>query len=934
MQRIAIIGGGAAGLGAAWTLHKSDLDFVLYEAHSELGGHATTVDVPTEEGLTPVDMGVILTAPAVYPNLYAMLAELDVKTQGVAVDFGASFGPAKSFITGRPRHGQLWARVAEEAARFECAMLDVLDLPAGSPELMMPLGRVAAGYSSDFVHGVLLPLMSLFVVARTGLLQMPVAFAASYLRQVSLFSPTPWRIVQGGTRAYLRKLAARFGSRLRLAHPVACVEVCEAGVRVHDRHGAAELFDHVVLAVDAPDALALLRAPSENLAAVLSAFEYEEADVYLHSDVRVLSPHLPAALLSQYVCEDAPGADLTGQMTYNLGVALGLSSPVLVTVMAPGKPGPDPACVVSSRRFRHARVTGRALLSQRSLATLQGNGGLWFCGAYASAPTHEAALASGIAVACRLGAKLPYPTRLGAQRSLKQHAGLILPTGSTDAAPNSASPRPSKNPFLNWNFAPWRQENDYSALAVQGQIPPSIVGGSLLRVGPNPAFDPIDARRYTWFDGDGMVNEVQFAANTARFRNRYVKTLRYRLESAADRVLFGTISSAVRETTPAGWRALGLTESDVQDLLARVERKIGPTEDQYHHLFPILTGANTSIAQIGSRLLALEEAGPPYRIDPKTLATLGEDRLGGALAGPLSAHPITDPRTRETYALGYFPFPPYVRLYVIDASGDVVVTLPIDLPRPVMMHSFALSARHVVLFDFPTTYLAEDIGSTCALRWRPEHGARLGVLSRADAANGQASVKWFAVPLCWVFHVLNAFDEHRTLVLDVCRYERVPFVDAKFGEVAPASLERWRLDLETGRLSTEHIAASAEFPTLDERFRCGPHRYGYVVAQTGGALLSNTITRVDFAAQRLDSFTARQGMYVGEALFVPRTADSPEGDGHLLSMAYDALENRSEVLILDAMALGQGPVATVPLPRRVPFEFHGLFLPGRGSRGE
>lgn len=928
MHKIAIIGGGAAGLGAAWTLYKSGIDFVLYEAHRELGGHATTVDFPSADGVVPIDMSVILTAPAVYPNLYGLFADLGVTTTGVAVDFGASFGPADSFVTGRPGHGPLWARVAAEAARFEVQLLAVLDRPPGSPELLMPLRSITAGYSDDFVHKVLLPLLSLFVVARTGLLDMPLAFAASYLRLVSPFSPTPWRLVQGGTRDYLRKLAAILGLRLRLSSPVDRVALDGTDVRVTDRNGNSATYEQVVLAVDAPEALTRLEAPPEDLAKILASFEYEEADVYLHSDAGVLSPYLPPALLSQYVADPTAAADLSGAMTYNLGAALGLTSPALVTVVAPGRPGPDPRGVVSHRRFRHARVTGKAVLLQQALAGLQGRHGLWFCGAHTAAPTHEAAFASGIAVACRLGAALPYRDRASAVRSVKQHAGLILPAQSAanESTQASTSPRPSKNPFLNWNFAPWRQEDEHPALAAQGMLPPSLLGGAFLRIGPNPAFDPIDPRRYTWFDGDGMISEVRFSETGASLRSRYVKTLRYRLEAAAGRPLFGTISSAVRETTPTGWRALGLTDSEVADLQSRVERKLGPREDQYNHLYPILTGANTSLALFGSRLVALEEAGAPYRIDPSTLSTLGEDPLGGALQGPLSAHPITDPKTGETYAMGYFPFPPYVRLYVLDAGGNVTVRMPVDLPRPVMMHSFAMSTQYVALFDFPTTYLPEDIGSTCALRWRPEHGARIGVLSRAAVRAGQSDARWFQVPLCWVFHVLNAFDDSTTLVLDVCRYERIPFVDAKFGEVAPSSLERWRLDLITGRLSTERLADNAEFPTLDERFRCQPHRHGYVVTQAGGAMLPNTITHVDFAAQRLQSFTARDGLFVSEAIFVPRSADSAEGDGHLLSLAYDAIENRGEVLIMDATHLQQGPVATVRLPRRVPFGFHGLFL--------
>ena len=59
---------------------------------------------------------------------------------------------------------------------------------------------------------------------------------------------------------------------------------------------------------------------------------------------------------------------------------------------------------------------------------------------------------------------------------------------------------------------------------------------------------------------------------------------------------------------------------------------------------------------------------------------------------------------------------------------------------------------------------------------------------------------------------------------------------------------------------------------------------------------------------------------------MPRTADSAEGDGWLLAVVWRAAENRSDMLVLDATNIEDGPIATVELPVRVPFGFHGNFV--------
>lgn len=485
----------------------------------------------------------------------------------------------------------------------------------------------------------------------------------------------------------------------------------------------------------------------------------------------------------------------------------------------------------------------------------------------------------------------------------------------------------AKNTYLSINFAPVWSEDDYTDLPVKGMLPPELDGRVLVRVGPNPQFMPINPALYLWFDGDGMMNQLYFRAGRVGFRNRYVNTRRYELEHSAGRALFGGIQSMVQATEDDAWPSLGLGAAEVEDLKGRVARGEGPTEDQYRKMSLALGVANTEYLPRDGRIVVLDEAGMPCSVDPGTLGTLGVESFGDRVKDTLCAHPIIDPRTGVTYAMGYWPFKPYLHYYVIDRDGRVK-DIPIALPGAVMMHSFSVTERHVIFYDLPTTYDPRHIGTSTPLRWDLKRPARIGVMRR-DADTDE--VRWHAIPATWLFHVMNAFDQGDSVVMDVCQYPRVPMIDLP-PDPPPinAQLTRWTLNLETGAFSqlAPYVSSSCEFPTQDNRYKTRPYTQGYLVATTVGPGF-DTIVHCTFAAGAkctTESWFAGIGQFVGEAVFTPRTPDAPEGDGFLLTLVWDLVANKSSLVILDAMNVAGGPIATVSLPRRVPFDFHGVVL--------
>jgi len=163
---------------------------------------------------------------------------------------------------------------------------------------------------------------------------------------------------------------------------------------------------------------------------------------------------------------------------------------------------------------------------------------------------------------------------------------------------------------------------------------------------------------------------------------------------------------------------------------------------------------------------------------------------------------------------GYDVFgPPFLRYHEMDASGDVVHTTPIEIPRATMQHDFGVSASKVVFMDLPVVFDSElaATGASLPFRWMEEAGARLGVLDRAAPGS---EVRWVGLDPCYVFHVMNAFDEGDDVLLDVCRYEKTFDIGTggPLGSVSP-SLQRWRIrPTRTGPRSSSWTTSRSSSP--------------------------------------------------------------------------------------------------------------------------
>lgn len=448
----------------------------------------------------------------------------------------------------------------------------------------------------------------------------------------------------------------------------------------------------------------------------------------------------------------------------------------------------------------------------------------------------------------------------------------------TTTSPTTASASDAPPPHMAGNFAPVTEELTAYDLPVTGTIPSELTGW-FLRNGPNPR----DAATPHWFFGDGMVHGLRLEGGRAvSYRNRWVRT--------------STFTEGAQAVDAQGRR----------NLAAGV--------------------ANTHVVRHAGRTLALVESSFPYEIDCRPgheLETIGAYDFGGRLTTAMTAHPKTCPVTGELHFFGYGgPTPPYLTYHRADASGELVLSRPIDVPGPTMMHDFHLTASHVVFMDLPVVFDRSHPGMP--YRWDPEYGARLGVLRRDDP---HGEVRWLPIDPCYVFHALNAHDEgDQRIVLHVARY-------AEFGGASPAHLWRWTIDLATGTVAEEQLDDRfCEFPRVDDRLAGQPARFGHATTAElpGSGPIPGALLRYDLRTGAVVRHDFGPGRTPGEAVFAPAD-DRPGGPGWLITYVYDASTDSSDLVVLDTEDISAEPVATVHLPQRVPYGFHGNWLPDPAS---
>ncbi|MDJ0460262.1 FAD-dependent oxidoreductase [Streptomyces sp. H27-C3] len=418
-RSVAVVGGGVAGLTAAYVLQRA-CDVTLYEADTRLGGHAHTHEVSTADGRPlRVDSGFIVHNERTYPLLLRLFAELGVATQdsdmsmsvrcdGCGLEYAGARGPGGLFA-GRNTGRAAYLRMLAEVPAFHRAARRVLNSVTSEGDATYTLGQflAAGGYSRYFVAHFAIPLVSsVWSCAADTAMRYPARYLFRFLDHHGLLSISgspQWRTVTGGSVEYVERIAKEI-STVRTGTPVRAVHRFDEGVSVVTDDGDAQDHAAVVMAVHPDQALRILADPTDDERGLLGAFTYSRNPTILHTDTTLL-PRSPRARASwNYFmpsCE-APADAVHVSYDMNRLQRLGAGNDHVVTLNADGRV--DPGKVLARMVYEHPVYTPESVTAQQRLPELN-TAVTAFAGAYHGWGFHEDGCRSGVEAAAALGVR-------------------------------------------------------------------------------------------------------------------------------------------------------------------------------------------------------------------------------------------------------------------------------------------------------------------------------------------------------------------------------------------------------------------------------------------------------------------------------------------------------------------------------------------------
>ena len=414
-MRIAVVGSGIAGLGAAWLLSRKH-DVVLFEGEQRLGGHTHTHAVAMAGREFAVDTGFIVYNEENYPLLTRLLDELRVASQPTTMSFSVqdarngleyNAGTLRGLFC-QPRNlvSAPFLKMVRDIRRFYREAHRLLESEGAGPTLGNYLRD--HDYSSMFIEDHLVPMASaLWSSPSARIMDFPAKYLVRFMRNhrmLQVGGRPQWRTVTGGSSRYIEVMRRHWKVQSRPGTAVLRVVREDDRVRVATADGE-ESFDQVVLACHSDQALALLGDPSASEGDILGAMPYQDNDTVLHTDARLLPRNRKAwAAWNAYIPRYLPANDRDAcTVSYCMNILQSLDAPEPLIVTLNRSADIDPGKIIARMNYRHPVHTQASVDAQNRRAAINGQRRTWFVGAYWRYGFHEDGLRSAVSVAKALG---------------------------------------------------------------------------------------------------------------------------------------------------------------------------------------------------------------------------------------------------------------------------------------------------------------------------------------------------------------------------------------------------------------------------------------------------------------------------------------------------------------------------------------------------
>ncbi len=457
------------------------------------------------------------------------------------------------------------------------------------------------------------------------------------------------------------------------------------------------------------------------------------------------------------------------------------------------------------------------------------------------------------------------------------------------------------------------EEYSYFIDHYEGTLPDDLTG-TFFRNGPGR--QRIGDTKYGhWFDGDGMLCAFTFNEGRVHFKNAYVRTPKYVEETQAQNIVYRGFGTQV----PGGFFAN----------LGKMPANPANTNSVYH----------------GGKLLALNEGGHPWQLDPSDLSTVGEYDYDGALERRqvFSAHGRVHQSSGDYINFGAgvskitFKGPqPCINVYRINPQGKLFKKGQVAIDTFPFCHDFAITENYAMFFIGSIVF--DGMGGVMlgrktisdVVKYDPSIPMTVHVVD----LNTLERIRTFETEHGAIVHFGNAFERGDEIVVEGC-FQNSFEANATLTDIFnPDSrfnggyFKRYVLNMATGQMSEQQLFdTECEFPTYNTKYSGSQHSVTYTACSVDNGYngFFNGIQRVSYDGE-CNLITLPPGLYGSEPMFAPATNATREDDGYLLEVVYDGFQHKSELQIYRADNIDD-QVCRLPLNHHVPHQFHGFFTP-------
>jgi carotenoid cleavage dioxygenase-like enzyme len=480
------------------------------------------------------------------------------------------------------------------------------------------------------------------------------------------------------------------------------------------------------------------------------------------------------------------------------------------------------------------------------------------------------------------------------------------PRGASDISDRYFVPAPGRMPSL------FRVEMDIRDCEVEGKIPTDL-NGAFYRTGPDAQY-PLRPGNIP-FDGEGHVSMFRIQDGHVHYKSRFVRNERYIAQEKAGKLLFPM------------YRNPYLNDPSVKGLSRGTH--------------------NTHIINHNGVLLALKEDSPPAALDLNTLETLDPVyRFNNQMhSATFTAHPKIDSVSGNLIAFGYEATghgSKDVNVFEFTPQGKKVWDATVQVPYVGMLHDFAVTTNHVVIYVIPLAFDAEQMAKG-GIHWSWYSGqpTYFGYFRRGGDGK---DIKWIEGPERSSTHVMGCFEDGKKIYVDceMCLSNPFPFMPMRDGsrwDPVKGASHITRLSADISKKTPKNYGMDVLYdnlvgalPRQDDRYNTAPYKIGFLPTQDPEAKPGErpraTYARMDHSTRSVQLYKAGPGVQLAEACFAPKNKTAPEGCGYLMGVASNGAEGgRADLIILDAEHLDQGPIATVKLPTKIVGQIHGWWTP-------